>query len=163
VQGRQHLLAAESHTEVALRHQVGQHKKDLKTSLTQIKEAAHQAKKGNASKASGATRAIQKKRRNPSPPGPHASAHRDSSAQKLGLMRSVLVRPSKSHPRHPVITHRPIWEKKRAVDPSLKTSGIPPTFAVITGRLHAAASTAAMENASRLEGIKKISIPKRSR
>jgi hypothetical protein len=44
---------------VALRHQVGQHKKDLKTSLTQIKEAAHQAKKGNASKASGATKAIQ--------------------------------------------------------------------------------------------------------
>jgi hypothetical protein len=53
-QGRQHLLAAESHTEVALRHQVGAKKKDLKISLSQIKEATEQAQKGHMANASAA-------------------------------------------------------------------------------------------------------------
>jgi hypothetical protein len=53
-QGRQHLFAAKSHAEVALRHKVGADKKDLKIGLSQIKEATDQAQNGQFASASDA-------------------------------------------------------------------------------------------------------------
>jgi hypothetical protein len=53
--GRQHVLAARSHADVALRGQTGQVKTRLKESINQLEKASAQAEKGKSQTALGAT------------------------------------------------------------------------------------------------------------